>query len=194
MIVEHIGSIVTGVLSGGATGLIGVALQQWGESRKRAADLEMVRIQHAQALDLRKLDQDQQIKLASLDATSAERLADIDAMARADAAASTDFQASFAHDRATYSSEATQQHSRAARWLMAGVDALRGIIRPGVTLYSLGLLTALAVWLHDLWARGQIALPPDQQHRLALEIVGTITYLATTTTVWWFGVRPASRR
>ncbi len=194
MIIDLASAVITGVMSGGATGLIGVALQQWGEGRKRAHDLEILRINSANALAQRQLDIDSQIKLAGMAQSSAERLAEIQAEQRAGEAASADYQASMSADRATYSLPAAQQQSRAVRWMMGLVDFLRGIIRPGVTLYSMALQTMLLAWVHEMWISRALAVTPDLQTRLVMEIVGTTTYLVTTTTVWWFGVRPAVRK
>jgi hypothetical protein len=194
MIAELLGTVVTGVLSGGATGLIGIALQQWGDSRKRTDDLARLRLEHEQTRELAKLEADKQLELAKLGADSAERLAQLQAEARIEESADLNYRASFEHDRATYLDKGAQAQSRAARWMMAVVDFVRGIIRPGATIYSMGLLTVLMLWVRDLYARTGVTLTPDQTMRLVMEIVGTCTYLATTTTVWWFGVRPAQRR
>lgn len=51
-------TLLTGVLSGGATGLIGIALQQWGDARKRRDDLERLRLEHDQTRELFKLEAD----------------------------------------------------------------------------------------------------------------------------------------
>ena len=56
MIAELLGTVVTGVLSGGATGLIGIALQQWGDSRKRADDLARLRLEHEQTRELARIE------------------------------------------------------------------------------------------------------------------------------------------
>lgn len=193
-IIDIAGSVVSGVLSGGATGLLGVLLQQWGDHRRRGQEIEMLRLQHAQAIELRRLDQEQQLRIASLDAASAERLAEIDAMARADESAASDYRASLQADRATYLDPAAQQASRAARLAMATVDLLRGIIRPGATIYSLCLLTLLLMWVLDIWQRSGAAITQAQQMQITSEVIGTVTYLAVTCTVWWFGVRPAARK
>ena len=194
MLLELAGTIMSGVLSGGATGLLGVALQQWGEAKKRQADLDMLKQQHTQTLELKRLDNEQQMRLAATEAASAERLAEIQAQARADEAASSDYQASLKADTATYLDKDAQKRSRLARWLMAIVDFLRGIIRPGITAYAMGLQTLLLLWVHDLWVQHQLNMGADMQAKLVMEIVGTTTYLVTTTTVWWFGVRPAARK
>lgn len=205
MLAELLGTVVTGVLSGGATGLIGIALQQWGDSRKRADDLARLRLEHEQTRELARIEADRQLEAAKLSADSAERLADIALEARIAEGADLNYQASLRHDAATYVPAAALSPGAAqGRWgrfvaglvtLMLGtVDFLRGLIRPGATGYSLALLTMLMLWVQDMWGRAGLQLTPEQVMRLTMEVIGTVTYLATTCTIWWFGVRPAQRR
>lgn len=182
-------TLLTGVLSGGATGLIGIALQQGGDARKRRDDLERLRLEHDQTRELFKLEADRQVQVAKLDAESAERLAGIALEGRLAESADTNYQASLSHDRASYVPE-----GKGVPWLLSLVDFLRGLVRPGATAYSLALLTVLVLWVQELWAASGLKLTPEQVMRLVMEIIGTATYLATTCTVWWFGVRPAQRK
>ncbi len=194
MLLEIASTIFTGVLSGGATGLLGVALQQWGEAKKRSYDLEVLRENNKLTIELAAQEAANRLETAKVDAASAERLAELDALAKATAAASADYQASLAADKAGYLDKDAQKRSKFATVLMALVDFFRGIIRPGITVYAMVLQTYLLFWLHDMLLRSQIVLSQDLQTRLAMEVVGTTTYLVTTTTVWWFGVRPAQRK
>jgi hypothetical protein len=193
MILEALSLLAGGGL-GSITGLIGTALTKWDEGRKRAMDLEMARLQATQTQELLKLEQAHALQLAGLNAASQERLADIQAQARADEAASADYRASLDADRATYSAPAAQAQSRLVRWLMGVVDFLRGIIRPGATIYSMALLTILMLWVLDLYRTRALTLTPDQTQRLVMEIIGTVTYLVTTCVTWWFGVRAGPRK
>jgi hypothetical protein len=193
---DLIGSLVSGVLSGGATGLLGLLLKHWFDFKTRQQDLELVRLNHANALEVRKLELDAQQRIAERGAQAQERVAEVEAAAREAEAAERSYQASHESDRATFLAPEAQRTSRLARWLMAAVDAFRGIIRPGVTIYVLVLLTMLLVWVQHLFERAQLQLTPEQTKDLALQVIGTVTYLCTTVTVWWFGVRgqPAPRR
>lgn len=194
MLLELASTVFTGVLSGGATGLLGVALQQWGDIKKRQHDFLVLKEQNQLTLQLAAQEAANRLETAKVDAASAERLAELDALAKATAAASEDYRASLASDKATYLDKDAQGKSRVATWLMAIVDFLRGIIRPGITAYAMGLQTFLLFWVHDMILRSQTAMSPDLQTKLVVEVVGTTTYLVTTCTVWWFGVRPAQRK
>ena len=205
MITDVIGSIIGGVFSGGATGLIGIALSMIGEAKKRQTDLELAKLQHAQTLELRRLDIEQQARMAEMSAASAERLAEINAEARASESASADYQASLKADKATYVSEGALRISKAdggfTRFVKGSVlgglglvDVLRGLIRPAATIYSMILLTLLFIWVRDIYARSAVVMTQEQAHKLTMDVVDTITYLATTVCVWWFGVRGQQKK
>lgn len=194
MLLEIASSLLTGVFSGGATGLLGILIQQFGDAKKRASDLEVLRENNKLTLELAAREAENKLKAAQIDAASAERLAELDAMARADATASGDYRASMKADRATYLDKDSQRRSKFATWLMAIVDFTRGIIRPGITVYAMVLQTLLLYWVHDMMLRSQTPLATDLQSKLIMEVVGTTSYLVTTCTVWWFGVRPAQRK
>lgn len=194
MLLELASTVFTGVLSGGATGLLGVALQQWGDIKKRQHDLETLKESNKLTLQLAAQEAANRLEVTKVDAASAERLAELDALAKATAAASEDYRASLNADKATYLDKDAQGKSRVATWLMAFVDFLRGIIRPGITAYAMGLQTFLLFWVHDMFMRSQANMSSDLQTKLVVEVVGTTTYLVTTCTVWWFGVRPAQRK
>lgn len=194
MIIETlIGGIAGGGL-GGITGLFGAGLQLWGESAKRRHELEILRERNQQVIALKAADDAQQIKLAEMSAAAQERMADIQADVRVNELASSDYAASMASDKATYLDASAQQGSRVARWLMAIVDFLRGIIRPGATAYALALNGALLWWLFDMVERSRITLSADLTNRLVVEIIFGTTYLISTCVTWWFGVRPAARK
>lgn len=194
MVLESLIAVLTGGGLGSITGLLGTLLTKWDERSKRAADIELAKLQNEQTQALLKLEQEHSLKLASLTAASQERLADMQATARAEEAAGLDFRASHDSDRARYLAPEAQANSRWARVLMAVVDFLRGIVRPSATIYGYVLLTGLLWWVQQLYAEKALQLTPEQTMRLATEVVGTVTYLATTCATWWFGVRQNSAR
>ncbi len=84
-----------------------------------------------------------------------------------------------------------QQYSAAVKptrgqgWLLVLLDVLRGVVRPGLTIYLCVLTTQI---YNELASKvGQIS--QDQQFEMVKLIVGTILYLFTTVTLWWFGTR-----
>ena len=191
-------TIITGALSGGATGLIGVGLKMWDERNRRAHDLKVIELEHQNAKELRQNELAAQERMADRGAASAELLANIEAEARAIERQSQDLQASYKHDSAAYLTPEAQQapgwSGAFVRVLLALVDAFRGFIRPGATTYSFVLLTLLLLWVRELWGRANSPITDDVANKIALDVVGTATYLVVTTTVWWFGVRPGVRK
>lgn len=188
--IELLGSVFTSVVGGGATGLLGVLLQRWFEHRQAQQNIEIMRLQleaadraQAREIEARERMADKAAAVEALQAT-------LDAHAREVEADTAAYRASVESDRATYLAPQAQQTSRVARWLMALVDFVRGLMRPGITLYSLALLTGTAVWVQRLYERAGLAITPAQIHSLMTDVVGTVIYLSTTTVVWWFGVRP----
>lgn len=198
MLTDIASTIITGALSGGATGLLGVGLKIWDERNKRAHDLQVMQLEHQATKELRESEQRSQERLATLGAQSAETLATINAEARAIEQQSEDLRASYGHDKAAYLTPESQQApgwgGAITRGLMAVVDFLRGIIRPVATIYGFVLLTLLLLWVRDMWGRAGGPITPEVTNKIALDVVGTATYLVVTTTVWWFGVRPQGRR
>lgn len=193
-VLEVIGALAGGGGLGGIAGLAGAALQQYGKAKDNAHELEMARLKFDQTLALKKSDDEQELKRASLTAESQERIADMQAMSKADEARSGDLRASYDNDKATYSTPGAQEQSKYVRWLMGTVDAFRGFIRPGATVYALALNSLLILWARDMVQRSQVVLSQELAEKLFVEIVFSTTFLISTVVLWWFGSRPPSRK
>lgn len=187
---DLVGAAMGGGGLGVITGLIGTALTKYSELQQKKADLALVREQNSHARLLALQEQEGNLKLAAMSAQSQERIAEINAETRALERASMDFIASHESDRATYLTPVVQAQSRMARVLMALVDFMRGFIRPGATIYSYVLLTGLVLWVTELYRIKAFVLTGDQAFQIAQMVLGTVVYLVTTCTVWWFGIRP----
>lgn len=179
-----IGTLISGVLSGGATGLLGVLLQRWFDLKSRDRDLTMLQLQHQQALALAQIESERARLRADADMMMADRAAEA-LEAQAD---SRSMVASYEADRATYLDAASQRGSRLARWCFTLVDTVRGLIRPLLTAYLVAVVTWMFWWAREL--AGSAALSPGEAVQIIGQIVATLLYLATATTLWWFGSRP----
>lgn len=73
------------------------------------------------------------------------------------------------------------------------VDAIRGLMRPLITVYMLGFATWLAVTVH-LRVGGLDALPEQMISTLYMQVLDDVFFLTTTSVAWWFSSRPASTR
>ena len=166
---DVVGSIVTGGLGGivGAAGAVAgkvIDLKLEGEKR------ETLKVTQAHELALREADRvlaaqeaASQFSLHKVDADSAAVLADLGALS-----------ASVEADRATYGDST----------LGRIVDAFRGSVRPGVTLWAVAL-TSYVTWEAFRELLGQ-PLGADR----ALALVRDAEFLAGLAISWWFGSRP----
>lgn len=188
---EIIGTILTSAVGGGATGLLGVLIQRWFDHKKVREERELLKLQLEAAQQTRKMELESQERMASKAADVQALEAQLDAQARMTEAAERSYVASVESDKATYSAPAAQEKSRFVRWALGFVDAIRGLMRPGITAYTLWMLTVVFMWVRDLYSQMGLTMTPSQVHELTQQAVGTIVYLSVTTTVWWFGVRPA---
>lgn len=148
------------VLTGGATGLLGTAISAGIGYFER-------RQRHQQELDLRRVD----LEITRAESVSAERVAAIEAESTENATALRAIEASHR--------SAEVRWSRGDSGWFVFVDVVRGLIRPVLTLGFVALAGAI-------YFRLPAASPADVGARL----IDTVLYLATTTTLWWFGTRP----
>ena len=151
--------LLTGLLAGGTTGLLGTIATGVTDYMERRA-------RHREALESQRLD----IELAQIEAASVEHRATL-------ALQTAELEAEGRALEASYD-EARQ------RWSGAGeggpivwVDVVRGLTRPLIT-WLLIILVAGIYWT---------SLPEEEA--LRTRIVATVLYLATTCVVWWFGGR-----
>ncbi len=180
---EILGTLLTGVLSGGATGLLGVLIQRYFDLQHKRQEIEIVRLQLANAVELARMETDRAIITEDMRMQAQ--------FAEADARIMT---ASFQHDAATYLDAQAQRRQgfmgALVTLMMALVDFLRGILRPGMTAYLCALVTLMFFWARDLAQAHGYHMTAEQAYGLVLQIVATILYCWTTATLWWFGTRP----
>jgi len=67
------------------------------------------------------------------------------------------------------------------------IDFIRGIVRPGLTVYLCALTTMIYVQARELLGKEDMTLASAIE--LEKLIVQTILYLTTTCILWWFGTR-----
>lgn len=151
--------LITGLLTGGATGLLGVAVSTVTDYMERRA-------RHREAIESQRLD----IELAQIEAASAEHRATLALQTAEIEAEGRALDASYAEARARWSGPGEGG-------LIVAVDVVRGLTRPLITWLLIGLVAGI------YWT----ALPEEEA--LRTRIVATVLYLATTCVVWWFGGR-----
>ena len=161
---------VGNVASGGILGLVGTGIHAWLKAREQKQKLEHEREQARIRLEEMKLEHQQRLEEIKAQGEADANKAAIEAQA-AEARAEAEVRAaSYRLDKATYGGGL--------------VDAIRGLMRPAITLYTLGLMTAIGWLLYR--AQG---IPAEMAGPLWTQIVQTVVFLATTCVTWWFGSR-----
>ena len=123
------------------------------------------RQRHKHEMELRQLD----IEIVKMESISAEKVAAIKAEPQEPAP----------EPSAPYQSPGSRWSEGNSKWLLA-VDVVRGLLRPVATIGALGGVG----WIYYNFA------PVVPSEEMGLRVVDTILYIATTTTLWWFGTRP----
>lgn len=175
--------LIGSALSGGLLGVLGTGLQAFFQFKQKKAD-------HEHELAMRGEDRKEMLAEAELRREELKisgeiktELANID-YAKAETIAETELQqSSYESDKATYSTGFKITGS-AGKFLLVLVDVIRGLMRPVLTLYCVGLLT----WVAHLLYKVQGGVIADAANLWA-EIIGAVIMLATTTVTWWFGSR-----
>ena len=175
--------IISGVMSGGATGLIGVLIQRYFDLQNKKQDIEALKLNLAKSVELSKMESERARLRADADMQISETEADAKVMV-----------GSYEHDEARYIDKESMRKpgkiSALIMLMMGFVDFLRGSLRPGMTIYLCFLVSAMFAWVKTLAEQYGIVMTPEQVLTLITQIIATILYVFTTVTLWWFGTRP----
>jgi hypothetical protein len=135
MFLEILGTLFTSILSGGATGIIGVMVQRFADYKNKELDISMSKIKFAHELQMRDMD----AKLMAEEWKGRTQVAQIEGDAAEQVSANQAFAASF-NEPIQYSAKITTTAKQG--WALVTLDFIRGIVRPGLTIY-LCILTSL---------------------------------------------------
>jgi hypothetical protein len=178
---EVLGTVFGSVLSGGATGLLGVVAQRWADHKNKQLDLARERQQQEFELAKRKAD----AEIMAQEWAARTRVAEVEAAGRSDVADSEALAASYALEPKRYSEGV--KPGRVGGFFLILLDVVRGLVRPGLTVYLCVLTTMVYYQARELI--GKEDLTSGEALHLEKMIVGTILYLTTTCVLWWFGTR-----
>lgn len=157
------------ILGGGLTGLLGSVATGVLEYKTRKLDIELQKEKYANEIALKKVDAEMMTK---------------EWAAKVEVEDSKAFNTSLTSEPAVYhEGKLTKEQN----WLMVVLDFLRGVIRPGLTLYLCAITTVIYVKAARL-LNGEVILP-GMAYDLVTQIINTILYLTTTCVLWWFGTR-----
>lgn len=179
--IEVLGTIFGSIFSGGATGIIGVIAQRFADYKNKQLDMQLEAQRFANNVSMKKID----AEIMAQEYAAKTQITVLETAGASDVADSQAFAASYALEPKRYASEAVMTPGQ--NWVMVLIDALRGFVRPALTLYLCVLVTAIYVQARMSLAQEDIT--PDQALELFKLTLGTICYVWTTVTLWWFGTR-----
>lgn len=178
---EILTTLLASIMSGGATGLLGVALQRYADYKNAQLQMQLEKQRGETEIAKRQIDK----QITESEYAGKLKVAQSEGDTAKDVAETGAFGSSLLHEPDRYSNAGTL--SVGQQWIMVLLDAIRGAVRPLLTVYLCALTTY--VWLQVAAVLGQ----QQVQLAAALEVwklvVQQILYLTTTTTLWWFGTR-----
>jgi hypothetical protein len=181
---EIVGTIFGSIFSGGATGLLGVIFQRFADYKNKQLDIQVEAQKQANAIAMKEVD----AKIMAQEWAARLQVTQTEVEGRSDVASTEAFAKSYELEPKLY---ATGKLSNGQRWVMVCLDAVRGLVRPVLTIY-LCILTTLVYW------EAKTLMTPEAGQAAAYEltklIVGSILYLTTTCVLWWFGTRNSDKK
>jgi hypothetical protein len=181
---EWIGTILSSVMGGGLTGIFGVVAQRYFDMKNKQLDIEILDKKQGHEIELRRVD----AEIMREEWAARTRVAEVEGETKESVAETSAFSASF-NEPVRYSDHVTPNENQG--WLLIALDFIRGIVRPGLTVY-LCVLTSL-IYLHAKNLITENMLSAAQAVDLLKLIIGTVLYLTTTCVLWWFGTRNKQR-
>lgn len=178
---EILGTVFGSIFSGGATGLLGVVAQRYADYKNRQLEMALEKQRGEQELAKRRVD----LEITQSEYAGKLKVAQEEGATARDVAESNAFAQSLLKEPPRYSSES--KLTTAQNWVMVGLDALRGAVRPLLTIYLCALTTY--VWVQVRGVLSTEALDTQAALDVWKMVVGQILYLTTTVTLWWFGTR-----
>lgn len=185
MILTLIGTALSSILAGGATGLLGMIFQRgfdaWNAASKAKNDLAMLQEQNKQALAMKEAD----AKIMSLEWAGRLKVAEQEGKTAENVESIKGFNSTLFKEPDRYSNVSSLTPGQ--NWWLVILDFVRGSIRPLITAYLCGL-TSYIYW--DVHSKLSLEdLDNIQALQIWLQVVNTILYLTTTVILWWFGTR-----
>jgi len=181
---EILGMVFGSIFSGGATGVIGVIAQRFADYKNKQLDMELEKQRFENQVQLRRVD----AEIMAQEWAARTKVAEVEAAGEEAVADAAAFAASYQLEPKRYSDETRLTPNQ--QWWMVILDFFRGSVRPALTMYLCVLVTVIYFLARDK-VKGE-DLSPEQVLDLLKLIIGTVLYVWTTITLWWFGTRNKS--
>jgi len=176
---ELLGAAFSSIVGGGMTGILGVVVQRIADFKNKQLDLQLNKQKYEYELTLRKVD----AEIMAHEWAGRTKVAEVEASGREAVADSQAFAASF-NEPQRYSDPSRANNTQT--WLLVILDFIRGIVRPGLTIYLCVITTLIYFQARELLGS---SIPEEHAYEILKTIIGTILYLTTTCLLWWFGSR-----
>lgn len=181
---DFLTTLLGSVFTGGATGLIGLGVSAFTKFKEAKE-----KNRHNEAMA--HIDKETMEAEAKLAIQKVEIEGEIEQNIETTKAISQALSASYEHDKRAY---ATGKLGGFGRVMMVIVDFLRGIIRPGLTIYLVILTTIMYSTMVDLTEGLDAAFKADDATAILKQIVAMVLYLTSTCVTWWFGGRQMEKQ
>lgn len=189
--------IITSILGGGLTGLLGTALTTiFGWLQQREKNKHEIALIQAESEAMVK-ETEAQIKITKTQVEGAVELADAEAYKLSQ----------LAGQQSTFKEEYMKKLFETQGWLkyitvplgallsflLGLVDLVKALMRPGLTLYMFILSTWLSLEAYDIINTTDKILTSTQAYAIFAQVTDMIIYLTISFGTWWFGDRRTAK-
>jgi len=177
---------VASIFGGGLTGLLGTVIAKVADFKTKKLEMEMANQRFSHEVEMKKTE----MQMAAAEAAARIEVTKIDAQGKTDVADAASLKAAIDAEDQPRLSDPSKITSR-QEWLFVIVDAVKTMVRPGLTIYLCVLATMMYIQARSLMGS---AMAPADAAALLREIVNTVLYLTTTCVLFWFGSRNSSSK
>ena len=170
-------------VSGGFLGLFGTGVKMYADHKAQQA-------KQLFQLKMRELDQAEMTLEHQLHMKEVEAEANRDIAVATQNRLSTEAQAQADIEQAEIQLIQRSHESDRASYGGGFVDAIRGLMRPTLTLYFAVLMALIA---YQLFSISNEMIGGVTAQNMLIEVINACIFLATTSVTWWFGSRPIKR-
>lgn len=174
---------VMSVFSGGVTGLLGVGIQRIFDWLNKREEIKAQESKQAHEVAMLRAN----AEVMAQEWAARTRVAEVEAAGKEAVADAQAFAASFGMEPQSYSVKV--KPSKGQGWLLVALDFIRGIIRPGLTVYLCAITTLVYFQARDMLLSFRAQMDPIDAVDISKLVISTVLYLTTTCVLWWFGTR-----
>ena len=176
--------IISSVFGGGLTGIIGAGISRYADYKNKQLDIEVQKLKFENEIQLRHIDE----RMLEKEWNVRDSIAVTEAESAMDVQDSKSFQTALTSEPKLYSNP--KKYTNLQNTFMVFLDMVRGLIRPGLTLYLCGITTAVYLQAGSIIKQEPIGIEHSVQ--IYTQIMSTVLYLTSCCVLFWFGSRAKS--